>query len=61
MIKVEVTDVVDATRFSVRILDKNSKQAKIDDAMKKFDPVSAEDLEKPIKKGTLCAALYVDD
>lgn len=56
-----MTDVFDATRFSVRVLDKNSKQAKIDEAMKKFDPFSAEDLEKPIKKGTLCAALYVED
>ena len=29
--------------------------------MQKFDPANAEELEKPIKKGTLCAALHAED
>ena len=29
--------------------------------MEKFHPTSAEDLEKPIKKGTLCAARFTVD
>lgn len=60
-IKVEVTDVTDASRFHVRIVDKSSVHKKIEDAMAKFDAESAEELERPIKKGTLCAALHAED
>lgn len=57
-IKVELTEVVDASSFSVRVLDKSNTYKKIDDAMAKFDADNAEELEKPIKKGTLCATLF---
>lgn len=56
-----MTDVTDASRFHVRVLDKIKEQKKIDDAMDKFDANSADELEKPIKKGTLCAALLPSD
>lgn len=52
----------DATSFHVRQVGKdNLIYKKIDDAMAKFDPKTAEELEKPIKKGTLCAALFSAD
>jgi hypothetical protein len=60
-IKVEITDVTDASYFHVRELDKSNVHKKIDDAMAKFDSESAEELERPIKKGTLCAALNASD
>lgn len=60
-IKVEVTHVTDASRFYVRVLDKAKVYKKIEDAMAKFDPKNAEELEKPIKKGTLCAAYSAED
>lgn len=60
-IKVEITDVTDASRFHVRVLDKSNVHKKIDDAMAKFDAETAEELERPIKKGTLCAALNTSD
>ena len=34
---------------------------RIDDAMEDFDAGSAEELERPIMKGTLCAALFSGD
>jgi len=42
-------------------LDKSNTYKKIDEAMEKFDADNAEELEKPIKKGTLCAALFSTD
>lgn len=60
-IKVEMTDVTDASHFHVRVMDKSNVHKKIDDAMAKFDAESAEELERPIKKGTLCAALNSTD
>ena len=60
-IKVEMSDVKDASKFHVRVLDKSKAYKKIDDAMTKFDSVNAEELEKPIKRGTLCAAHLASD
>ena len=60
-IKVEMTDMIDATSFHVRDVGKDSQYAKIDEAMEHFDYQTAEELEKPIKKGTLCAALFNED
>jgi len=59
-IQVELTDLVDATKFHVRIL-ADTVIGKIEAAMAKFSPESAEELEKPIRKGTICAALYNED
>ena len=53
--------MTDASRFHVRLLDKAKDQQKIDDAMRKFDSKSADELERPIKKGTLCAAYLSSD
>ena len=39
----------------------NSDCTKIDDAMDNFDPQSADNLERPINKGTLCAAKFSED
>jgi staphylococcal nuclease domain-containing protein 1 len=60
-IKVEMTDMLDATSFHVRDVGAGSAYAKIDEAMEHFDYQTAEELEKPIKKGTLCAALFATD
>lgn len=59
-IQVEMTDIKDATRFHVRILGE-SQYNKIDLELEKFNPLSAGDLEKPIKRGTLCAARFTVD
>ena len=60
-IQVEMTDMVDATSFYVRDIGAGSQYAKIDEAMEHFDAENAEELEKPIKRGTLCAALFATD
>jgi len=56
-----MTDMVDATSFSVRKVDSTSQHKRIDDAMEAFDGDSAEDIQRPIMKGTLCAALFSAD
>jgi staphylococcal nuclease domain-containing protein 1 len=56
-IAVEMTDISDASRFFVKIISEN-QYPKIEVAMNKFDEFSAQDLEKPIKKGTICAARF---
>lgn len=58
-ITVEVTDVVDASLFHARVIGKDN--AKIDIAMEHFNAASAEELEKPILKGTICAARFSVD
>jgi staphylococcal nuclease domain-containing protein 1 len=56
-----MTDISDASRFFVRILSNNNYD-KIEKLMNQFDFISAEDLERPIKKGTICAARFkLDD
>lgn len=55
-ITVEVTDVVDGSLFHARVIGKDN--AKIDNAMEHFDVGSAEELEKPVLKGTICAARF---
>ncbi len=56
-----MTDLQDANNFYVRIVGDN-QYAKIERELEEFDPQQAEDLEKPIKKGTVCAARFsVDD
>lgn len=56
----EISEVEDASLFYVRVPG-NSDCPKIDDAMENFDAQSADTLEKPINKGTLCAARFKDD
>lgn len=60
-ITVEMTNVVDGGVFHVRIIDKNSSYAKIDTAMSQFESSKVEELEKPILKGTMCAARFSQD
>ena len=60
-IKVEMIDMIDATSFHVREVGQGSQYAKIDEAMEHFDLQTADELEKPIKRGTLCAALFAND
>ena len=55
-----MTDIRDATRFHMRILGE-SQYNKIDLELDKFNPQNADDLERPIKKGTLCAARFKVD
>ena len=56
-----MTDMVDASSFHLRCIDSKSPYQRIDDAMEEFDAQTAEDLERPIMKGTLCAALFSAD
>jgi len=56
-----MTDIEDATSFHLRCIDDSSPYQRIDDAMEDFDPDTAEELERPIMKGTLCAALFKAD
>jgi len=58
-ITVEVTDVVDASLFHARVIGKDN--AKIDIAMEHFNAAQAEELEKPVLKGTICAARFSAD
>jgi len=59
-IQVLMTDISDAGRFYLRIQNGN-EYAKIEAEMNRFNPGSVEDLEKPIKKGTICAARFSVD
>lgn len=52
-----MTDITDASRFFVKFVNEN-QYPKIEAAMNKFDEFEAQDLEKPIKKGTICAARF---
>ena len=56
-IQIEMTDITDANRFFIRILGDN-QYSKIDNELDKFNAFSSEDLERPIKRGTLCAAKF---
>jgi hypothetical protein len=53
-----MTELVEANQFYLRFLDSNKYEA-IEEEMDETD--FDEDLEKPIKKGTLCAAKFADD
>jgi hypothetical protein len=55
-----MTDIADASDFHIRILGEN-KYAEIENELDEFDPADSEDLEKPIKKDTLCAAKFSTD
>lgn len=55
-----MTDITDASTFYIRIQN-GSEYAKIEAEMARFNPASVDDLEKPIKKGTICAARFSDD
>jgi staphylococcal nuclease domain-containing protein 1 len=57
---VEMTEIKDASSFFIRILSDN-QYSKIDEELEDFDPEDSGDLEKPIKKGTLCAAKFSAD
>ena len=52
-----MTDISDASRFFIKFVNDN-QYAKIESKMGSFDYLSAEDLEKPIKKSTVCAARF---
>jgi len=56
-----MTDMKDATSFHVRKIDSSSQHQRIDDAMEEFDGESSSELERPIMRGTLCAALFSAD
>jgi staphylococcal nuclease domain-containing protein 1 len=58
-VTIEVTNVEDATLFHSRVIGKDS--AFIDRAMDKFDGKGAAELEKPVLKGTVCAARFSVD
>ena len=60
-VRFEMTDMKDATSFHLRKADGSGQHQRIDDAMEDFDADSSEELERPIIKGTLCAALFDDD
>jgi len=51
----------DATSFHLRCVDNKSPYQRIDNAMEEFDPSTAGELERPIMKDTLCAALFSAD
>jgi hypothetical protein len=55
-----MTDISDANKFYLRIQNQND-YSKIEAEMGRFNPASMEDLEKPIKKGTICAAKFSAD
>jgi staphylococcal nuclease domain-containing protein 1 len=59
-IQVMMTDIAEANRFYIRIQG-GSEYAKIEAEMNRFNPAIVEDLEKPIKKGTICAARFSVD
>ena len=59
-IQVEMTDITDASRFFVRVVGDN-QYSKVEQLMNQFDPLQAEDIEKPVKKGTICAARFKVD
>lgn len=52
-----MTDIQDATYFSLRLLSDN-QYPKVEAGMSAFEPSKADDLEKPVKKGTVCAVRY---
>jgi hypothetical protein len=55
-----MTDIYDANSFHVRIFGENQYQ-KIESELNKFSPAKAEDLEKPIKRDTICASRFSVD
>lgn len=55
-----MTDISDASYFHMRIVGEN-KYSVIEEELDEFDLEDAEDLEQPIKKGTLCAAKFATD
>ena len=52
-----MTDITDASKFYLRFQN-GSDYAKIEFEMNRFNPALHQDLEKPIKKGTICAARF---
>ena len=61
-IAVEMTDITDASRFFIKLLNNDNHYNKIEQLMGSFDPFQADDLERPIKKNTICAARFkLDD
>jgi staphylococcal nuclease domain-containing protein 1 len=56
-IPVMMTDITDASRFYVRLQNDNQYD-KIEKEMAKIDFALEDDLEKPVKKGTICAARF---
>ena len=58
--QVLMTDIASASNFYLRVVNDN-QYSKIEAELKRFEPSISEDLEKPIKKGTICAARFSDD
>ena len=56
-----MSSLADGRSFHLRIFDKNYNYEKIDNLLANFNAQTAEQLEKPILKGTLCAAKYAAD
>jgi staphylococcal nuclease domain-containing protein 1 len=52
-----MTDISDASRFFIKFVNDNQYE-KIEGRMNKFDYLQADDLERPIKKNTVCAARF---
>jgi staphylococcal nuclease domain-containing protein 1 len=52
-----MTDIADANLFYVRFTNDNQYE-EIEEELEDFDVEASDDLEKPIKKGTLCAAKF---
>jgi staphylococcal nuclease domain-containing protein 1 len=58
---VEVTDITDATRFFAKLKKDGPNLVKIEKLLSELDLDEARSLEKPIRKGTLCAAKFTED
>lgn len=56
-VSVLMTDITDASKFYIRI-QAGSDYPKIEAEMGRFSPAMHEDLERPVKKGTICAARF---
>lgn len=56
-----MTDITDASRFFIKLINDNQYE-KIEKKMSGTDFLQADDLERPIKKNTICAARFkLDD
>ncbi len=59
-----MTDITDASRFHLRFQGETAagEYRKIEAELGRFNPLQHEDLERPVKKGTICCARFkLDD
>lgn len=59
-VQMEMCDLTDGKNFHLRMGFSDDAE-KIDDAMESFIPSTTEPMERPINKGTLCAARFSED